>query len=208
MADDDGFITLPPGMADSATHRRDRVERPRKVERDEIVFFPAAPGAPVVEPTPEQPTAPIEPPQLFQQAPPVEPVETTPEPATESDDVDATRVSISRHAAPAWRITVPGREPVTVEGPLFLGRNPAAPTSHPGARVLAVDDPAKSVSKTHAMLDIEQGALRVTDLGSTNGVWVVPPGAEAIEVVPGSAVAVPAGADIELGDLVIQVELG
>jgi len=37
---------------------------------------------------------------------------------------------------------------------------------------------------------------------------VVPAGADAIEVVPGVRVEVPAGANLELGDLVIQVEHG
>ncbi|WP_229671342.1 FHA domain-containing protein [Salinibacterium xinjiangense] len=71
-----------------------------------------------------------------------------------------------------------------------------------------MDDPAKSVSKTHAMLEVDADGLWVLDLDSTNGVWVVPAGEGAIEVEPGQRVAVPAGADLELGDLVIQVERG
>ena len=62
MADDDGFIGLPPGILppsieqDSGTVRRDRPERGQtdgvadrparpRTRQDEIVFFPVVPGA-------------------------------------------------------------------------------------------------------------------------------------------------------------------
>lgn len=201
MADDDGFITLPPGIADSATFRRPRPERTVRPERDEIVFVPTIPGVPSV-PAPAQP----------EEATPI-PV-FTPPPATPvpadvpvEDDAGETRVSVSRHASTAWRLTIPGTpQPVTVDAPLFLGRNPTA--TRPGAKVLAIDDTAKSLSKTHALVEVDGGILYVTDLDSTNGVWVVPSGEDAIEVQPGERTVVPAGADLELGDVVIQVEHG
>ena len=187
--EDEGFIGLPPGMAvpvdsTSGTVRRDRPERQRS-DRDEIVFFPMVAGVPPLAPAPA-------------------PVEGTPAPGVD----DATSISVSRHTEPRWHLVIQGREPVVVEGQLYLGRNPVAPADHPSARVLAVDDPAKSVSKTHAMLEVDADGLWVLDLDSTNGVWVVPAGEGATEVTPGQRIAVPAGADIELGDLVIQVERG
>ena len=187
--DDEGFIGLPPGMtapvdSTSGTIKRDRPERPRS-DRDEIVFFPAVPG---------------EPPATV--APTVE------EPANTPTIDDATSISVSRHTAHGWRLVIKGREPVAVEGPLYLGRNPVAAPDHPQARVLAVDDAAKSVSKTHALLEVDPDGLWVHDLDSTNGVWVVPAGEDATEVTPGQRVRVPAGADLELGDLVIQIEHG
>ena len=84
---------------------------------------------------------------------------------------------------------------------------PSAPPTHPGARTLAVPDPEKSISKTHAMLELDLGQLRVHDLHSTNGVWVVPAGGEAIEVEPDEPVSIPPGAELELGDVVIRVDL-
>jgi hypothetical protein len=181
VADDDGFIGLPPGMeppkvdTDSGTIRRERTERVRKAEP--IVFFPAAPGAAAAPPAPVDTIIPVD----------VEP------PAR-------------RRAAPAWRLHVPGHdEPVLVEGALFLGRNPAVPAGETGG-TLAVDDPAKSVSKTHAVVEADAEGLWVRDLDSTNGVWVVPAGAEAVQVAPGQRTAVPHGAEVELGDFVIRVE--
>jgi len=182
---DEGFIGLPPGFVPSApdhtsgTVKRERPERTRSGS-DDIVFFPAAPGVPV-QPAPAA--------------------------AEEPAEDDATRVA-ARHAAPAWRLVVPGYGPVPVEGTLFLGRNPVATAGHPDARVLAIADEAKSLSKTHAMLELDGDLLWVHDLDSTNGVWVVPVDGEAVEVVPGHRAPVPAGGDLELGDLVIQVEHG
>ncbi|MDF1479356.1 FHA domain-containing protein [Leifsonia sp. H3M29-4] len=185
MAEDDSFIGLPPGMAppvhtDSGTVRRERPDRSR-TERDEIVFFPAAPGAPVV--------------------PPSAPAEDT------IHDVPVAESAAPRRAARAWRLIVPGHpEPIVVDGTVFLGRNPAATPGVTATGLLALDDPAKSVSKTHAMLEVDATGLWVHDLDSTNGVWVVPAEGEPVEVVPGRRIEVPADATLELGDFVIRVE--
>lgn len=193
---DDGFIGMPPGITppastDSGTIRRDRPERPRTTEREEIVFFPAVPGAPAAESEPAEQPADLPATQPFDRA--------------ELDE--ATRASLPRrHAAPVWRLEVGGL-PVTVEGVLYLGRNPVATTAHPDAAVLAVDDQSKSVSKTHAMLEVDAGELWVHDLDSTNGVWVVPEEGEPIEVVAGRRQLVPSGAVLELGDYAMPVEL-
>ena len=194
---DEGFIGLPPGMSpplDSGTVRKDRPERTR-APREEITFFPAGAGpapAPVV-PAPE-PVA---------EAPAPAPAE--PDSAA-ADDAGETRMTVSRHAATAWRLTVPGHPaPIAVSGRLFLGRSPSVVNGMTGD-LLAVDDPAKSVSKTHAVLELDDAGLWVSDLDSTNGVWVVPADGEAIEVVPGTRTAIPVGADLELGDFVIQIE--
>jgi hypothetical protein len=194
--DDSGFITPPPGLInpDSGTHRRPRPERTERIPNDEIVFVPAAPGVPVALPQDEP--EPVE-------AAPVEPDAFTPPPAASTEQPTAPIPS-------AWSLVIPGVEqPVLVDAtaPLFLGRAPVAPPDRPGARVLAVPDPEKSISKTHAMLELALGELLVHDLNSTNGVWVVPADGEAIEVEPGEPVSIPAGAELELGDVVIRVAL-
>jgi hypothetical protein len=207
------------GLSDSATRRLpDRADRVRP-QKPEIVFFPVAPGAPAQPTTPappaEQIAAPATPARPAQSATvaapsivrlaPVEPASEPAPPATSTSE--ATVLSPRRHASAAWRLIVPGiPSPVTVDTAIFLGRNPVS--SRPGAATLALPDSDKSVSKTHALLEVDAGGLWVHDLGSVNGVWVVPPGAEAIEVTPSQRVAVPAGADLELGDLVIQIEHG
>jgi hypothetical protein len=197
MADDDGFITPPPGLInpDSGTHRRPRPERTERIPNDEIVFVPAAPGVPVTVPD---------------TTPTVESTEFTPPPGA-PDAAPATELQPTTPIPSSWRLIIPGIEaPVLVDDTavLFLGRAPVAPPDRPGARVLAVPDPEKSISKTHAMLELEFGVLRVHDLNSTNGVWVVPADGEAIEVEPGQPVVIPPNSELEVGDVVMRVELG
>ena len=194
MADDDGFISLPPGFvdADSGTHRRPRPERTERIPSDEIVFVPVVPGAPPV-PTP---------------APVIEEAQPAENTAAEVDSVDddETRIVPPRRVTPSWRLTIPGIDaPVVVEGALFLGRNPASTDEFPQAELLVVPDPSKSISKTHALLELD-GGLWVHDLDSTNGVWVVSPGESPSEVTPGTRAPVTPGSDLELGDVIIQVE--
>ncbi len=182
------FIALPPGIADSATLRLAERARPAPkpaAANDYIVFFPVVPGVPVAPAAPQADTG-----------------------AEPEADSEATRLSTARHAAPVWRLVLPDGQAVPVAGSVFVGRNPARTPERPDAALLPVADPSKSLSKTHALLEVDDGLLWVHDLDSTNGVVVAMPGDEIVEVDPGTRVLVPAGADLELGDYVIQVEHG
>lgn len=223
---DDGYIGLPPGMTEPSSRRT--LPEPTRPKRPEIVFVPTVPGVPAVIPETEtepetepvfehdtvaapaplvpaalftpQPVAPAQPAAAPQpQAPPVTVVE---------DDAlaDETRMSQPRIRARRWSLDIPGAGRIPVEGVVFLGRNPIAAADAPDALTLALDDSTKSVSKTHARLDLDDGVLFVSDLESTNGVWIVPADGEPIEVLPGTRHIVPEGADLELGEFVIQVE--
>jgi len=97
-----------------------------------------------------------------------------------------------------------GGATVAVDSLVLVGRNPVASVDRPTATLLSVADPTRSVSKTHALLEIDAGELWVHDLDSTNGVYVVV-GDTVVEVVPGTRVRVPAGADLELGEFVMRV---
>lgn len=171
----DEVIVLPPGIADSATFRLPAERLRTPPSKPEVVFFSAQPGVVPVPPKGPEP-----------------------------EQLDDATVHVNRPQR-AWRLVLEGSPPVVVGGVLFLGRNPVATSGHANAPVLAVNDAAKSVSKTHAMLEVDADGLWVQDLESTNGVWVVPQGQDAIEVTPGQRVGVPAGADLELGDLVIRI---
>lgn len=175
--DDDGFITLPPGIFDTSTlQAMPKPERPR-TQRDDIVFVQATPGMPVVPP-PAAP-APVE--QVAPPAPAMPPPE-----------------------APPWILVLADGTEVPVRGALLLGRNPAPFADWPNAQLLAVVDTTQSVSKTHAAFEVDDSGLWVHDLNSTNGVWVVN-GSDVTEASPGRRVNVPVGASIELGDYVLTV---
>ena len=189
------FISLPPGIAlDSGTFKVPARTPPTREPAPEIVFVPApigaAPVLPVVKPAAVEPAPVADPAEA--PAPP-----TTPVPVPVAAAVPA--------PAPAWRLHLPdGGATVALDATVLIGRNPAASVDRPLATLLPVADLTKSVSKTHALLEIDGGVLWVHDLDSTNGVYVVV-GDDVIEVVPGTRVVVPAGADLELGEYVMRV---
>lgn len=176
----ESFISLPPGVADSGTYR---VANPRVVpppapkHRDDIVFFPASPGVPAQAPT------------------------------LVHDDNDLEETRAARAIPRQWRLVLPeDAGTLSVGGATLLGRNPACTAERPEAELLLLMDSAKTLSKTHAMLEIDGEQLWVHDLDSTNGVFVISADGDAIEVTPGTRSLVPANADLELGEYVIRVE--
>ena len=175
----DEFIGLPPGIVPNPDSGTVRRSRSERAERGaEIVFRPAVPGVP-------------------------------PPPAAAPADDRTVVVARTPRAAAGWRLRMPDRpEPVPVDRATLLGRNPAAIDGIRDAALLPIEDPGRSVSKTHALLEPEETMLWVRDLDSTNGVRIVPPAAAPVEVRPGERVEVPPGAVLELGDYAIRVERG
>ena len=81
----------------------------------------------------------------------------------------------------------------------------AAPL-HPDAKGIPVVDPARSVSKTHALVEAAHDGVSVVDLHSTNGVRIRTADVELHELAPGIPAVIPPGASILLGDLELRVE--
>ncbi len=87
-------------------------------------------------------------------------------------DVEATVISPRRR--PRWWVQTSLGARVELTGTsAILGRRPAAHPLYPGAQLIAVTDDALSVSATHAVLEYVDGEWHVTDLDSTNGVWLL-----------------------------------
>jgi hypothetical protein len=105
-----------------------------------------------------------------------------------------------------WRLTLPDGSTVAVDGALLLGRDPVQFEAWSQAKIVKLDDPAKSVSKTHAAIEVDSQGLTVTDLHSTNGVFIVPRGSQEIAVGPGESMRVPAGARLDFGRYTILVD--
>ncbi|MGC5167649.1 RDD family protein [Luteimicrobium sp. DT211] len=110
-------------------------------------------------------------------------------------------------AAPGFDLGLPDGSTVRVTGPTLLGRDPAVPPSQagPAPQLVAVPDPGRSVSKTHAELGVDASGLWLVDRGSTNGTTVEAPGAAPVTAEPGRQVRVPAGATVRLGDAAVVV---
>ena len=199
------MIALPPGLVDSATLKiaaeraSNRIVAPATSptgppEKNEVVFFPAPPGQAPSRPGRSDPRE-------------ASWTRTAAKPGAEPATTDAAATVIRPdRVARAWRITLPDGRTVDLPRRLLLGRNPAASGAWADAELLPLVDPGKSVSKTHAALEIHDDELLVSDLDSTNGVWVATPGGDAREVRPGERVTVPPGSDLELGGFVVRIE--
>jgi hypothetical protein len=106
-------------------------------------------------------------------ASPDEPDDGTVEASAVFDEPDDRTVLASR-LRPSWTLVSPGERELALNGSeVLLGRQPAADPDHPGAQLLAVPDPTRTVSKRHALLRLVDGEWLVRDLRSTNGVTLV-----------------------------------
>ena len=89
------------------------------------------------------------------------------------DDDDFEDTVIVNRREELWVLSPEGAEPIRVTRPVaLLGRNPSASPEHPDAQLIRLTDPARTVSKTHARIELVSGAWMIIDLASTNGVYL------------------------------------
>ncbi|MFF3064782.1 RDD family protein [Oerskovia sp. NPDC057915] len=142
----------------------------------------------------------------------VAPTAATTAPAHEEPDWDSTRLSARelRHEvppAPGAVLELESGQRVPLSGPALVGRNPQA-TGTEARTLVRVEDPTRSVSKTHAELGFDAGGLWVQDRGSTNGTVLLRPGGAPVALDAGVRVPVPVGSVITVGDRRIVVHPG
>jgi hypothetical protein len=93
-----------------------------------------------------------------------------------------------------------GTEPL--DQPIVIGRAPSA-SRVPGdqlPRLVSMTTPNQDISRTHAQVSAQGGAIVVTDLHSSNGTIVTLPGKPAQRLRPGEPTTVIVGTIIDLGD--------
>lgn len=98
----------------------------------------------------------------------------TPGPAASDDDGDdaGETVVVDRRPVVLWTLHVEGGPSIPLSGErVLLGRKPFG--SDPSAVEVAIPDSTRTLSKLHAVLELEDGRWTVTDLDSTNGVVVI-----------------------------------
>ena len=101
------------------------------------------------------------------------------------DDLDST-VVVTRAAL--WVLELPGGQLHELQGDdIVLGRKPVAID---GSEVLVVQDPTRTLSKSHARLRRAGDGWTIEDLNSTNGVFMMTEAGEQVELHAGQPVPV------------------
>lgn len=202
------FITLPPGVVPVASTNTGPA--PSMSTRSAAVppspsASPAVPPIPSVAPAVQLPPQPAVA-QLIQPLVP-EPVITPAIAETVAPaDVDATRVAAPRRVQ-AWSLLLPDGSSHPVTTSAIVGRAPDA-AAHGAAVSISVGADQKSVSKSHAFLEVTPEGLSVRDLGSVNGVVVAHADGRESEATAAVSVDLADGDELELGEIVVVVRRG
>lgn len=122
-----------------------------------------------------------------------------------NDDIDD--LDLTRAAAPSTPgLRIDGRR-YPLRGSALIGRDPAPRPGEQVADLLAPPDKGRSMSKTHALIEVDtHGLIWVTDRGSTNGTRLIVDGTEK-NLMPAQRTPLPRGASIVFGDVTAVVEL-
>lgn len=184
---------------------------------------PAVPApAPAAAPAAAPASAPADYAAAFAPAPPAEPIASvpgfdpqapviTPAQIAAADELESTRLSDSArapvtHGTTVFALDTGERIPVTRHG--ALGRAPVAPGGDPSDLLVALSGDTLSVSKTHLEFGVDNGAVWVSDRGSTNGSAIVRGDGAEYRLEPGERITVVPGDRVRVGTRFIAVEAG
>lgn len=184
-----GYIQPPPGLLPSAP----QVDAPR---REQIEAVPSG-----ITTTSFLPVMPPSGPAGHPAQPPEPPAELI-------EETSFRAVAQPGQASATWTLRLPDGSGFTLPGATFVGRNPVVTEAAPNGAVLPLNDPAKSLSKTHALLVPSDGYVMVTDLHSTNGAAIVASDGAFTVLEPGRSVAVENGSVLQLGNLAVTLQRG
>lgn len=126
------------------------------------------------------------------------------DPALDDDDEPIHDTVDSRRRRLPWSL-VPSTGPVVrvTRDVVIVGRSPSIDPAHLSAQLVALADETRTVSKTHARLELIDGTWFVEDLGSMNGVVLIADDGEEHELAAGAVAPVPSR--FVLGDLEVRL---
>ncbi|KAA9107849.1 DUF5684 domain-containing protein [Microbacterium rhizomatis] len=125
-------------------------------------------------------------------------------PEDPDDDDEFGETMITRRRRARWSLVPTSGAPIALTGDVVtLGRSPAGDRAFPRAQLVTIPDATRTVSKTHARLELRGDSWFVTDLGSTNGVLLVTLMGTEIEAAPGVELA--AEERFFLGDVEVRL---
>jgi len=114
---------------------------------------------------------------------------------------------IAARRRPAWMLTPPLGAPIAITSDaLIVGRRPSADPDFPDAQLVPISDETRTMSKTHARLELLGSEWVIVDLDSTNGVILFRDDGAETEATPG--VPEPVGERFLLGDAELRLIKG
>ena len=171
-------------------------------------FIVPPPGLVPDVPEPETPERTVQAPDRLPVFRPVTPTVPPPGAARPVPPVPPVPPAAASETPRVWRLRSADGVDFVVQGRVVAGRDPRPEAvGGGGATPVAIPDPARSMSKTHALLEVDGDRLLATDLDSTNGVRIWPDGGDPIELEPGVAAPVPVDAVLLLGDVALLADL-
>lgn len=127
------------------------------------------------------------------------------QPELPDDDDALDQTIVARRRRVPWTLVPPGGAPVDISSEVvILGRRPSPDAAYPGAQLISISDETRTVSKTHARLELRGDTWFVTDLGSTNGVLFATLMGTEVEAQPGQELE--AGERFFLGDAEVRLK--
>lgn len=103
---------------------------------------------------------------------------------------DETIVAVRRRTP--WMLIPPLGSPIPVTADeLIIGRRPSSDPDYPAAQLVAISDETRTMSKTHARLELRGDFWAIVDLDSTNGVVLLREDGSETEVKPGVLTRLP-----------------
>jgi hypothetical protein len=115
---------------------------------------------------------------------------------------ESPRSSIAAPRERPCRVRIGSQAPFELHVPVYIGRRPRGPRQLPGDQVILVEvpSPTREVSASHLSIVQRGREVVVTDLRSTNGTAVTPPGSTRIKLLQGDSIVLPPYSRIEIGD--------
>jgi len=127
------------------------------------------------------------------------------EPESDDDDWEETRMVRRDHRTRLWALTLPDDTVEIILKTAIVGRASTPTPEWPGASLISVADPSRSVSKNHAAFSDTAGILTVEDMYSTNGVVVTRADGIEFTLRPGGKAELDEGSTVELGEYLVRV---
>ncbi|MFK0083688.1 RDD family protein [Glutamicibacter sp. NPDC090743] len=121
-------------------------------------------------------------------------------------DADHGHTQIRSQSPDALHLLFDDSRCLDLAGSILIGRNPSYADGDVGVHLVAVDDPERTVSKTHLLIQPGVGSVWVTDRDSGNGSSIVDEDGNVRELVPGKPEQAMIGHTVYFGDRYFQVE--